>query len=62
MQAGFFVAIERRDIAIESQITLQLHRFILPLPFFSPALSTVAIGVFHRGGSQAGGPRDEKRR
>jgi len=35
---------------------------ILHLPYTSPACSTVAIGVFHRGGSQAGGPREEMRR
>ena len=32
------------------------------LPIHPPAFSTVAIGVFHRGGLQAGGPREEMRR
>jgi hypothetical protein len=37
-------------------------RLILYLQFISPAISTVAIGVVPREGSQARGPRDEMRR
>jgi hypothetical protein len=62
MQAGFFVVVEPSQTPTEPQILSRQCRCNSPLPYFPPAFSTVAIGVFHRGGSQAGGPREEMRR